>query len=133
MGVLFEVFGDAAEILDLVEKAFDLVALLIERLGEAMPFPAVGFVGYARRRALRLDALAQPIGVIGFVAEKNIAVAQTGPQGVGAEKVVGLARGEQDFRSAVRARWWARGSWWSILLWSGPHNELRRFFTLAAF
>ena len=68
--MLFEVCGDTAEIPDLVEKAFDLVALLIERLGEAMPFPAVGFVGYARRRALRLDALAQPIGVIGCVADQ---------------------------------------------------------------
>jgi len=94
--VLFEARGDAAEMLDLVEEAFDLVALLIERLGEAMPFPAGGLVGDVRRCTLSLDALAQPIGVIGFVAEKDIAFAQIDQQGVGAQKIVGLARGEEE-------------------------------------
>ncbi len=73
MGVFFEAGGDAAEMLDPVEEAFDEVALLVERLGKAMLFLAVGLVGYVRRRAPCLDPLAQPIGVIGFVAEEDIA------------------------------------------------------------
>ena len=89
--------------LDLVEEALDPIALLVERLGKAMLFLAVGLVGYVRCRALCLDPLAQPIGVIGFVAEEDIAFAQAGQQGVGAQKVMGLARGEEDFdRQAAR-------------------------------
>ena len=57
-----------------------------------MPFLAIGLVGYVRCRALCLDQLAQPIGVIGFVAEKDIAFAQIAQQGVGAQQIVGLAR-----------------------------------------
>ena len=62
-----------------------------------MPFLAIGLVGYVRRRALCLDALAQPIGVIDLVAEKDIAFARIDQQGVGAQKIMGLARGEEDF------------------------------------
>ncbi len=99
----FEASGDAAEKLDPVEEAFDEVALLVERLGKAMLFLAVGLVGYVRRRALCLDPLAQPIGVIGFVAEEDIAFAQAGQQGVGAQKVMGLARRQDEVdRQAAR-------------------------------
>ena len=101
--MFFEAGGDAAEMLDPVEEAFDEVALLVERLGKAMLFLAVGLVGYVRRRALCLDPLAQPVRVIGFVAEQDIAVTQAGQQGVGTQKVVGLARSEQDIdRQAAR-------------------------------
>ena len=71
----FEARGDTAEMLDPVEELFDEVAFLIERIGKAMLFLAVGLVGYVRRRALCLDPLAQPIAVIGFIAEKVIAFA----------------------------------------------------------
>ena len=101
--MLFEASGDTAEMFDLVEESFDEVALFVERLGKAMLFLAVGLVGYVRCRALCLDPLAQPIGIIGFVAEKDIAIAQVGQQDVGAQKVVGLARGEEEFdRQAAR-------------------------------
>ena len=91
--MLFEARGDTSEMLDPVEESFDEIAFLVERLGKAMFFVAVRLVGYVRCRALCLDPLAQPISVIGFVAEKDIAFAQVGQQGVGAQKIVGLARG----------------------------------------
>ena len=101
--MFFEARGDAAEMLDLVEEALDPIALLVERPGKAMLFLTIGLVGYVRCRALRLDALAQPIGVIGFVAEQDIAIGQAGQQSIGAQKVMGLARGEEDFdRQAAR-------------------------------
>ena len=68
----FKARGDTAEMFDPVEESFDAVALLIKRFGKAMLFVAVGLVGYVRCRALCLDPLAQPIGIIGFVAEKDI-------------------------------------------------------------
>jgi hypothetical protein len=47
----------------------------MECFGKAMHF-AVGPIRYVRRRGLCLDPLAQPIGISGFVAEKEIALAQ---------------------------------------------------------
>ena len=42
--------GDTAEMLNTFEELFEEIALLIERLGKAMLFVVVGFVGYIRRR-----------------------------------------------------------------------------------
>ncbi len=97
MGVLFEAGGDTAEMLDLVEEALDEIALLVECLGKAVLFLAVGLVGYVRCCPLRLDLLAQPVRVIGFVAEQDIAFAQAGQQGAGAQKIMSLAGGQDDF------------------------------------
>lgn len=92
----FEARSDAPEMLDLVEEAFDPVALLLERLGGATPFVAVGDVGEVRRRAPGLNALAQPIGIIGLAAKKDITFAQIDEQGLRAQKIVGLARGAEE-------------------------------------
>ena len=63
--------GDATEVLELAEEALDQVALAIEDLAEAgLPF-AIGFGRNVRHRALRLDQVADAVGVIGFVGQDN--------------------------------------------------------------
>ncbi len=63
--------GDAAEVLDLAEEALDEVALAIEHLAETgFPF-AIGFGRDVWHRALRLDQIADPVGVISFVGQDD--------------------------------------------------------------
>lgn len=102
MGVFFEAHGDAAVVFDPVEEALDAVALFVDPLGEAMLFPAVGFVGDIGCRTLGLDLLAQPIGVVGLVGQEDITLAQAAQQDRGALEVMGLARreGELDRQAA---------------------------------
>ena len=89
--------------LDPVEEAFDPIALLVKRFGKAVLFLAVRLVGDVRRRALCFDLPAQPIGVIGFVAEQHITFAQANQQFSGADQVMGLTRRQDNLdRQAAR-------------------------------
>ena len=73
-----EVFGelvvagcDAAEVLEFAEEALDQIALAVEHLAEAgFPF-AVGLRRDVGHRALRLDQIADSIGVISLVGQND--------------------------------------------------------------
>lgn len=69
--------GNAAEVLELAEEALDQVAFTIEHLAEA-EFPlAIGFGRYVGNRALRLDQIADAIGVISLVRQNDSARIET--------------------------------------------------------
>ncbi len=88
---------------DSVEETLDEIALLVERLGKAVLVLAVGLVGYVGHGAPCLDLPAQPVGVIGLVTEQDIAFAQGAQQVPGPQKVMGLARRQDEFdRQAAR-------------------------------
>ena len=94
--MFFETGCDASEVLDLVEEAPDVIALSVKDLGETMTVLSVDFVGDVRRRALGLDSLPDPVGVVGLVAENDAAAGKVGQQHRRAVGVVGLARGEDE-------------------------------------
>lgn len=71
MGELVVAGGDASEVFELAEEAFDLIAFSVEGLREAgLPF-AVGFGRDVGHRALCLDQLADGIAVISLVAKDD--------------------------------------------------------------
>lgn len=94
-GMFFDARGDTPEVLDPVEEAFDVVALLIENLGEAVTMLAVNPVGNVRRRALNLDPVPDPIRVVGLVTKNDAPIRKTAQQHGRAIGVVGLAGGER--------------------------------------
>ena len=69
--MFFKARCNAAEMFDPVEEAFDVVALLIQGLGEAVTMLAVDLVGNVRRRALGFDPLPDPVGVVSLVAKQD--------------------------------------------------------------
>ena len=88
--------GDAAEVLQLAEEALYQVALTIEHLAEAgFPF-AIGFGRDIGNRALRLDQIADAIGVIGLIGQNDCASIETIKQAEGGGAVVGLAGGQAE-------------------------------------
>lgn len=93
--MFFEARGETPEVLDPVEEAFDVVALLIENLGEAVTMLAVSPVGNVRRRALNLDPVPDPIRVVGLVTKNDAPIRKTAQQHGRAIGVVGLAGGER--------------------------------------
>jgi len=79
-------------VLELAEKALDLVALAIGGLAEAgLPF-AVGLGGYIARRALGLDQVADAVCIISLVGEHDRARLKAVEQVVSGRSVVRLAR-----------------------------------------
>ena len=86
---------NATAVFDPVEEAFDAITLPVERLGEAMSLGSVGLVGNVGGRALGLDMVPYPIGIIGFVGQQDIAVSKAIEKRGGAEYVMGLARCER--------------------------------------
>ena len=84
--------GDATEVLELAEKALDLVALAVEGLAEAgLPF-AVGLGGYIGHRALDLDQVADAVCIISLAGEHDRARLKAVEQVVSGRSVVRLAR-----------------------------------------
>jgi len=59
----------AAELFELVEEAFDEIALAIERLLPAEPSLAPDHVGNVGDGAAGLEMLPEPIGVVGLVGD----------------------------------------------------------------
>jgi len=102
-GVLFVAGGDAAVVLDLVEEPLDAVAFAVED-GTETGAPATGDLGgNVRCGPGRLDAAAEPIGVVGFVGQEDRPLAQTAKQLGGGGTVGGLTGREDQFqRQAVR-------------------------------
>ena len=93
--MFFEARGDTAEVFDPVEEPFDAIAFLIKRFGEAVTMLAVYLVGNVRRRALGIDPLPDPIGVVSLVAKQDTATVQVAQQHRRAVDVMGLAGGER--------------------------------------
>lgn len=101
--MLFEAGCDPAEMLDPVEEELDEIALPVERPRKAVLVLAVGLVGYVGRRALCFELPAQPVRVVGFVAEQDIVFGQSAQQIPGTQKVMGLAARQDELgRQATR-------------------------------
>ena len=88
--------GDATEVLELAEEAFDQIAFAVEHLAEAgFPF-AIGFGRDIGHRALCLDQIADAIGVIGLVGQNDGARIETIKQAERRGAVVSLAGGQAE-------------------------------------
>src|SRR5215469_733907 len=78
--------GDATELLDLVEEAFDMVALAIESFGAAEALLApdhIGNVGGSRAR-LDLDTGSPTVVIVRFVSDDGGVLAEIGQKRFGA-------------------------------------------------
>jgi hypothetical protein len=63
--------GDAPELFELVEEAFDIVALAVQGFGPTEAFLAPDHVGNIGDGAASLDMKAQAIGVIGLIGDDD--------------------------------------------------------------
>ncbi len=90
-GGLFVVGGDAAELLELAEAAFDEVAFPAERLIEGVLAGAGRAVGDDRDGTCLADGLAEPVGVVGSVGQDNVRPVLA-EQGEGPRRIAVLAR-----------------------------------------
>jgi len=87
--------GDAAKLLDYIEKAFDEVSLAVKR-EVAVPFDlAVGFWRDHRLDGARCEAGDEAVCIISLVGEKGIGLG-LGSQSFGLGDVVDLAAGETE-------------------------------------
>ena len=101
--MFLEARGDTAEVFDPVEEAFDAVAFLVKGLGKAVTMLTVDLVGNVRRRALELDPLPDPVGVVSLVAKQDAAIVEIGEQHRRTVDVMSLAGGERQLdRQAPR-------------------------------
>ena len=82
--------------LELVEEAFDVVALAVESFGPSEALLAPDHVGNVGGSAARLDMGPQAIGIIGLVGDNDGVLAEAGQKRFGAGQIVGLARRDQD-------------------------------------
>lgn len=81
---------------ELAEEALDEVAFAVERLAEAgLPF-AVGFGRDVGHRALRLDQIADAVGIISLVGQNDGARIETIKQAERGGTVMGLTRCQAD-------------------------------------
>ena len=82
--------------LELAEESFDQIAFAIKPLAEArFPF-AIGFGRDVGHRALRLDQVANAIGVISLVGQNDGAWIETIKQAISGRSVVVLAGGQAE-------------------------------------
>ena len=95
--------GDAAEVLEPAEAAFDDISAFVGTFVEAMDDDTVGFIGNDGRRAVTGDFGAKVVTVVPFVCEKR-AHGWCERQNIGRSSDVGiLTWGQmQDDRSAER-------------------------------
>ena len=96
-GMLLVARGDAATMLDPVEEALDAVALSVKGLAEAGAPATICLGGNVRRGTGRLDASAEPIGVVGLVGEQDGSLAQPTEQLGGGRTIRRLAGREHQF------------------------------------
>ena len=95
--------GDPTVLLELVEEAFDMVALAINGLCPPGFPPAMGAVGDVGNGALRPDMSAHSIRFVGFVSDHNRTWLEPLEQGLGVGDVVGLTgRDQQAYWAAFR-------------------------------
>lgn len=76
--------GDATELLELVEEAFNVVALAIDSFGPAEALFAPDHVGNVGDGAARFDVSPQAIGIISLVGDNDCVLAEVGQKGGGA-------------------------------------------------
>jgi len=88
--------GDATELFELVEEAFDVIALAVESLRPTEALLAPDHVWDVGDGASCFDMGPQPIGIISFVGDDDGVPAETGQKRLGAGQIVGLAGGDQD-------------------------------------
>jgi hypothetical protein len=81
---------DTAELFELVEEAFNLVALAVERFSPAKALLAPNHVGDVGDGATRLELGSETIGVVGLVGDDDGASINRGKERLGAGQVVGL-------------------------------------------
>lgn len=88
--------GDAAEVLEPVEHAFDGVPVSVEVWREAALPDAVDLGRDVRRGALRLDLPAHGVGVIALVAMNQVGSGELVEQRIGGDAIGNLPAGEQE-------------------------------------
>ena len=76
--------SDATELLELVEEAFNVVALAIDSFGPAEALFAPDHVGNVGDGAARFDVSPQAIGIVSLVGDNDCVLAEVGQKGVGA-------------------------------------------------
>ena len=82
--------------LELVEEAFDVVSLAIDRFRPAVSLVAVGFIGNVGDRALVTDEGADTIGVVALVGDDDGALLETLEQSLCRGQIVIVARRDQE-------------------------------------
>ncbi len=91
---LFVAGGDAAELLELVEGAFDTISQSIQRFAESVPGLRAFSVGDDRDGIALLDQVTDPFGAIGLVGDQETVGRQVRQHGAGGHTVVCLAGAE---------------------------------------
>jgi PAS domain S-box-containing protein len=94
-GELLVARGDAPEVFDLVEETLDAIAQAIKRRAEGVGLVAVAAIGDYGHRFLVLDVLADPVRVVGLVAEHEAIRPKVLQKGFGGRGVVALAWGQE--------------------------------------
>lgn len=95
--------GDATELFELVEEAFDVVALAVKCLGPAEALLAADHVGNVGDGAAIFDVGSQTIGVVGLVGDDDGAAAEIGQERFGAGQIMRLSRANQELERPALA------------------------------
>ena len=93
-GVFFEAGCDPAGVFELVEEAFDEIALPIQDLAVASRHPAASGRRDAGSDAALAQEFAEPVGVVGFVGDEATMGRNHVEQSAGGAKIVCLAGGQ---------------------------------------
>ena len=88
--------GDATELLELIEEAFDVISLAVESFGPPEALFAPDHVGNVSDGAARLDMSPQAISIISLVGDNDGVLTEARQKRFGAGQIVGLARCDQD-------------------------------------
>ncbi len=94
---------DASEVLELVEEAFDVVALAVQVMGCGAPLPAVPLGRDVGARAMVGNELEDGAGVAAAVSDGVPGRLKAVKQGQHGSLVGGLARGEREAARQARA------------------------------
>ena len=95
--------GDAAELFELVEEAFDKVALAVQCLFPAESPFAPARVGDVGDRATGPDASSDTVGIVSLVGDDNGPPLEIGQERFGPRQIVRLAGSDQDLRRPALA------------------------------
>ena len=88
--------GNPAELLELIEEAFNMVALAVERLLPSVPLLAIGAVGNVGNGTLSPDVRTNTVRIVAFVGNDHGTLLKTGEQRFGAGNVMHLAGRDQE-------------------------------------
>ncbi len=103
MGEAVVAGGDAAEVLEAAEHAFDGVAMAVERGRKAALPAAVGLGRDIGGSALGFDLAAHGVAVIALVSVENFSAGEAVEQGIGGDAVGYLTAGQQERDRAAPA------------------------------